>query len=928
MRNEVYNNPMNTKDNRRSSHEINTDDMGNALHNINDALIILDKGLNILFINKRAQQFTKKNISKLVRHNLLKVFPQVKKTPVYSKYKKVLRTRKPENLEMFYSPVKKWYKINIQYYKKGLLIFYHDITEQKALENEMLLQNERLHLAQKISRVGTFEWDIKKNKLFWSKEEEDLFDISSKDLSGSYSKWTANIHPEDIKRVKDEIKKCIDKHKLLDIQFRVIHRNKKIRWLLGRAETFYDEKGKPSRMLGVNMDITKQKRIENILKESEEQFRSMADSAPIMMWLVNLEKMTYYFNKKWLDFRGKTLEEEAGSGWVDAIFPEDLDRITKISQNAFDKREPFEMEYRLQRWDGEYRWVLDSGAPRYTSNGSFLGYTGICIDIDERKHIEDSLKFKSEATRVLSLSLDYNTTLKTVARIAIPRMADWCTVDMINERGEIELLAISHKDPSKVRWAKELRKSNPVDTNSDSGVGGVLRNGKTAFFPNITDEMLIAGSKTKKQLALARKIGIRSMMIVPIKAENKSIGAITFISAESKRQYTETDRDMAEQLATRASLAIENSKLYSNLQEQKESLINTITNVPGIVWEAYRSPDIKKNRANFVSNYVEKMIGYTPEEWLNTPHFWRTIIHPDDQIHAVQVAEDLFKTGKEGINQYRWITKEERIIYVEAYSSPIKDSKGKVIGMRGVAMDVTARVEIEKRKDDFISMASHELKTPLTSLKAYTQLLEKLFEKEGDKTYKSYIGKMDTQVNKLTELIKDLLDLTKIQAGKLAFNMSKFNINSILKETVETIQQISPNHKINLTGKATAEIWGDQERISQVIINLLTNAVKYSPNSKKINIKIDNDINDVHISVQDFGIGIAKKDYNRIFDRFYRVSDSEERTFPGLGIGLYISLQIAFRHGGSITVDSVRGKGSTFHLYLPIKNHAQNTSVG
>ena len=220
-------------------------------------------------------------------------------------------------------------------------------------------------------------------------------------------------------------------------------------------------------------------------------------------------------------------------------------------------------------------------------------------------------------------------------------------------------------------------------------------------------------------------------------------------------------------------------------------------------------------------------------------------------------------------------------------------------------------------RDNFISIASHELKTPVTSLKVYTEVLLKQSTKKEETKTTDYLSKMNRQIDKLTLLIHDLLDVTRLQAGHLTYRIEEFDIAKLVHEIVENTEQLANNHQIIIKGKVKKNVWGDRERINQVLTNLLTNAIKYSPGAKKIIVTMQEKKDETQISVQDFGIGISKEHQKKIFNRFYRVNDTSEKTFPGLGLGLFISNEIAKYHGGQISIKSTRKDGSIFSFSLP-----------
>lgn len=223
-------------------------------------------------------------------------------------------------------------------------------------------------------------------------------------------------------------------------------------------------------------------------------------------------------------------------------------------------------------------------------------------------------------------------------------------------------------------------------------------------------------------------------------------------------------------------------------------------------------------------------------------------------------------------------------------------------------------------RDDFISIASHELRTPVTSLKLYVQVLQKQLASRGEESLARSFSKMDAQLNKLTLLIQDLLNVSRIELGKLDFQEDWFDLNEVVKETVEQIQPTTSKHRIRIEGKISRPVWGDVDRIGQVLTNLLTNAVKYSPQADTIIVRLTTAHDGAVVSVQDFGIGIEKEHLAHIFDRFYRVNDPQEKTYPGLGIGLYIAHEIIKGHGGTLTAESEKEKGSLFSFTLPDKS--------
>jgi PAS domain S-box-containing protein len=319
----------------------------------------------------------------------------------------------------------------------------------------------------------------------------------------------------------------------------------------------------------------------------------------------------------------------------------------------------------------------------------------------------------------------------------------------------------------------------------------------------------------------------------------------------------------------------------------------------------------------YSSDSVFKVLGYTPEELqgqVAAPY-----IHPDDLPYFMEKVKGLLETPKKQVTmEYRVKHKNGSWVWLETTGTNHLDTPS-IRALVGNFRDVTKRKELERQKDDFVAVATHELKTPVTSIKAYTQILQSRFKKAGDERSSEMLAKMDAQLDKLINLIGDLLDVSKLESGKMTFNLENFDFNELVKELVEELQRTTIRHEISIEGKVKNKVYGDRDRVGQVLTNLISNAIKYSPHAQEINVKVDQDEENVTLCVQDFGVGIAKNKQDKVFERFYRVSGPKEDTFPGLGLGLYISSEIIKRLGGRIWVESAKGKGATFCFSLPLK---------
>ncbi|RCH55133.1 hypothetical protein DJ568_08050 [Mucilaginibacter hurinus] len=295
------------------------------------------------------------------------------------------------------------------------------------------------------------------------------------------------------------------------------------------------------------------------------------------------------------------------------------------------------------------------------------------------------------------------------------------------------------------------------------------------------------------------------------------------------------------------------------------------------------------------------------------------IVAPNHRDKVRRAVSEAIKYKTAYSEEFQVIWPDNAVHWLRAAGKVRFTEEGKPAIIIGVTFDITDHKNLQQQKDDFISIASHELKTPVTSIKAYTQVLERMLKQKGDTKEAGMISKMDSQVNRLTGLIGDLLDVTKINAGKLQFNDVDFKFAALVTEVVEDLQRTTEKHRLINEFNYEGTVHADRERIAQVITNLITNAIKYSPQPGDILIRSALHDNEVHLCVEDFGVGIAEEKQEHVFEQFYRVSGNKQHTFPGLGLGLYISSEIVKREGGRIWVNSVENKGSTFCFALPVQ---------
>lgn len=517
------------------------------------------------------------------------------------------------------------------------------------------------------------------------------------------------------------------------------------------------------------------------------------------------------------------------------------------------------------------------------------------------------LKILAGANQIITSSLNLHETIPKLADYIVGELADWCIVSIV-ENGVLLTLARSHTIPPKSIFIKELEEINLLYPKNILSPLSIRKSDDIRLLSHLDETSLRRIAVNKKQLRFLAGLGTVSLLVAPLVIHDNLVGVLTLARGDSGKNYSQADIPFIRDFCQRIATAIENSRLY---QESKQSEVMfkrmAESDMIGIV--------ITDGVGNIlgVNDVVLKIIGYAREEVNKTQLNWHNLVIKNQHSRVHPNGNLLNKKGLAAAHEQEILCKDGHKVPVLVGSMLLNKEMQTVLSF---VVDITKQKELERQKDEFISIASHELKTPLTSQRLFVALMRKSIQNGNPDEMLRLLGRIEEQNNRLIRLVRDLLDISRIDAGKMLLNIGNIDLNTMLADLVNTFRE-SASRVIELETDISRSIPCDGARIEQVITNLLTNAIKYSPDTTKIIIKAHDNQDSVQVSVTDFGIGIAPENLGRIFNRFFR-SRGTNTTYPGFGLGLYISNEIIRRHNGKITVISEEGKGSTFTFILPV----------
>lgn len=830
----------------------------NILSRITDAFVALDCHWRYIYVNEAASRLLQQPKQTLLGNTLWEMFPDLQSTQIEQLLRRAMDDQTAVEYEQFYAPLNLWVEVHVYPSVDGLSLYFRDIYDRKQAEADR--RQAKQERSQMLAELSLSEQALRDSEeRFRAMFNQAAVGINQIDLSGrfllvnpayckitGYSQeelvqmtWQDVTHPDDIADDLVQMQRLLaGEIQEFSLEKRYIHKTGAIVWVNLTSSAVRDSDRQTKYTVGIIEDITDRVRVEDERKQVEQereqllerermaraaaeaaqqQLTTIFETSPVGIGLLDSEQRYTAINEALAEINGLTREQHLGQSISD-LFGQSDPNLVQVFHTIYTTGQSFispnfavNVPGRRDRRPGYYNVFY---LPNYRPDRSVESVLVYVVDVTDHHRLEQTQRFLAESSHVLASSLDYQTTLTSITNLAVPQLADWCTVHIVDDAGTTRQLAVAHTDPDKVAWAQELQRRYPYDPNATRGAASVICTGQSELYSEISDTLLEASARDPEHLSLLRQVGFSSIMIVPIRTHGRTFGAISFVAAESGRRYDSIDLSLAEELGRRAALAVENAQLYDAAQRDRA----------------------KAEAANRI-------------------------------------------------------------------------------------------------KDEFLAVLSHELRSPLNPILGWTKLLRtRSFDKPAiDRA----LEVIERNARLQAQLIEDLLDVSRILQGKMVLNVTTIDLVTTIKAALETVRLAAEAKSIQIHTQLApvGPVNGDANRLQQVIWNVLSNAIKFTPSGGRVEIRLEpaqgrrDDGGGMgaatpdyaQIQIQDTGKGISPEFLPHVFDYFQQEDSTTTRRFGGLGLGLAIVRHLTELHGGTVEAESPgEGQGATFTIRLPL----------
>jgi PAS domain S-box-containing protein len=712
--------------------------------------------------------------------------------------------------------------------------------------------------------------------------------------------WVENIHPDDRQSCTQSYHNACHTRKPFKLDCRVQRHDTEYRWLKISGKPVIDGAGTFTGYMCCAIDITEQRSLETQVQNYREGLRRFTENTPMPMYCIDMDGKIVSANKQFRTLTGYS-EWELMNKPVNEVHSDQL-LMWELFTRMLSGHSVRDHLTSIRCKNGKEKKVMIT-ASNLWEDGKYMHaccyvqeLNGESSNEKEIKHLNKLLSSVIFAGRMMSSTLELGKLVQFIVNAAITA-------------SEAEFGSFFYSVSAGASFPTEGHTmAGPIATRKTRIETPSSWTAASSYC--ISDVSRSRTWKNKKLDGIPAGMKARSYAIVPLQVTGYIKGCI-YLAHSEPQVFTSYTANVLKGVSMLASITLENARLFEAMRTEERKFRTLAESIPQMIWTSTSA-----GRIDYCNLRLEEYTGLTLSD-ISVAGLAQ-MIHSEDVKSSESRWTEAIENGtayevecrikKASDSSYRWHL---------VRALPLRDNAGNIIKWFGSCTDIDDQKKLDEQKDNFMAIASHELKTPLTTIKAYLQLLGQV-NSDNHKTM-LYIGKAADCTNKLNNLVSDLLDVTRIQGGKMQYKTSDFDIMSLVNDCSDNLQNTITTHRIEKTEGVNALIKADKQRLEQVVSNLLLNAIKYSPGKTKVSITTSR-VDDEHIqvSITDYGIGIAEQHQAKLFQRFYRVEAAADR-FAGLGIGLYISSEIVKHHRGAIGVRSKDGEGSTFYFTLPVK---------
>lgn len=803
-----------------------------------------------------------------------------------------------------------------------------DLTERKQVEQELQCvvaqltewQN-RYEAAGQVSGQLLYDWNIETNQLVWGQNVQQVLGYAPGELQGGVPEWDDFLHPDDQERIFSELAVLKVTKEPVHLEYRIRKKDGTYIIVSDNGKFYPDRDGNLNRLVGFIVDITNRKQAETALRDSEARFRAIFEQAAVGISQVNISGQFLWFNQWYCDFLGYTRAELLHKSFQDITHPDDLQAdLEAVQRLCTGEISSYSMEKRYIRKDGQVQWVTLTVSPLRNAAGELKHVIGVVEDIQERKQAQQAL---TESEERWQLALRGNNDSIWDLNFKTNQCFHSCRWKEILGYAEHEVSnywddweSIVH--PDDLGWVNQVRQQHLA--------------GKTPFYKA---EYRIRCKDGSYKWILSRAQAVWDEAGNPV----RMVGSHTDISdrkqaeaalqqslLELEQRVEERTLELQQANEQLQAKIIQHQDTEAALRQREEQFRRVFEEAPiGMSLETLDYQFIEVNRT------LCEMLGYTEAELTVLKSF--DIVHPEDWQQELLYEQQLL-AGEIDSYQFeqRLLTKNQAIVWVNLTVTVLRDEVGTALYILGMAEDITKRKQAEEEirkalakekelselRSSFVSLVSHEFRTPLTTIQSSAELLTRYDDRLSTERKLNHLSRIQIAVNRMTYLLEDVLMIGKADAGKLKFEPAPLDLVTFCHDLVESLQISLPEkHKIDVVVQGNcANAHMDEKLLSHILTNLLSNSIKYSPAGGTVYFELLCLPDSAVFQIQDQGIGIPQDDLEKLFESFGRASNVG--SIPGTGLGLSIVKKCVDVHGGTIAVDSQIGTGTTFTITLPL----------